>query len=53
MIDNQKAWLLRLPDDTVVGFPFLYLYKGGEAVEITGPSVFDFIDLYIKDTKEI
>lgn len=52
-VDNQKAWLLRLPDDTVVGFPFLYLYKGGEAVEITGPSVFDFIDLYIKDTKEI
>mgnify|MGYP000208445152 CR=1 FL=1 len=51
-VDGQKAWLLHLPDDVIIGFPFLYLYKDGEAVEITGPSAFDFIDLYAKDTDE-
>lgn len=51
--DGQKAWLLRLPDDVAIGFPFLYLYKDGEAVEVTGPTVFDFIDLYVKDTDEV
>lgn len=51
--DGQKAWLLRLPDDLDIGFPFLYLYKDGEAIEVTGPSVFDFIGLYVKDVDEI
>ena len=37
----------------VIGFPFLYLYKDGEAIEITGPSVFDFIGLYVKDVEEV
>lgn len=52
-VDGQKAWLPRLPDDLVIGFPFLYLYKDGEAIEITGPSVFDFIGLYVKDVEEV
>ena len=51
--DGQKAWLLRFPEDVAVGFPFLYLYKDGEAVEITGPSVFGFIDLYVEDVNKV
>lgn len=52
-VDGQKAWLLHLPDDVTIGFPHLYLYKDVEAIGITGPSVFDFIGLYVKDADEI
>lgn len=51
-VDGQKAWLLRLPDDLTIGFPHLYLYKDGEALHVTGSSVFEFLSLYIKDTDE-
>ena len=51
-VDGQKAWLLRLPDDLTIGFPHLYLYKDGEAMHVTGLSVFDFLGLYVKDTDE-
>ena len=44
--EGQEAWLFVFPDDATVGFPFLYLFKDGEAMEITGLHVFDFIDLY-------
>lgn len=50
--EGQEAWLFVFPDDATVGFPFLYLFKDGEAMEITGLHVFDFIDLYVKDVEE-
>ena len=53
--EGQEAYLFRFPDDATVGFPFLYLFKDGEAMEVTGPGVFDFIDLYtpgIEDADE-
>ena len=34
-------------------FPFLFLYDGSKATEVTGPSVFDFISLYVKDLDEL
>ena len=55
-LGNQEAYLFRFPDDATVGFPFLYLFKDGEAMEVTGPGVFDFIDLYtsgIEDADEV
>lgn len=54
--EGQEAYLFRFPDDATVGFPFLYLFKDGEAMEVTGPGVFDFIDLYtsgIEDADEV
>lgn len=54
--EGQEAYLFRFPDDAIVGFPFLYLFKDGEAMGITGPQVFNFIDLYtsgIEDTDEV
>lgn len=51
--NGQEAWLLHFPDDVCIGFPFLYLYKDGEATEVTGPDVFGFIDLYVKDTGKL
>lgn len=50
--EGQEAYLYKFPDDAVTGFPFLYLYKDGEVLEVTGPSVFGFIDLYVKDADE-
>lgn len=44
--EGQEAYLFRFPDDAVAGFPFLYLFKDGEVMEVTGPDVFGFIDLY-------
>lgn len=44
--EGQEAYLFRFPDDATAGFPFLYLFKDGEAMEVTGPDVFGFIDLY-------
>ena len=54
--EGQEAYLFRFPDDATVGFPFLYLFKDGEVMEVTGPGVFDFIDLYtpgIEDADEV
>lgn len=54
--EGEEAYLFRFPDDATVGFPFLYLFKDGEAMEVTGPGVFDFIDLYtpgIEDADEV
>ena len=54
--EGQEAYLFRFPDDATVGFPVLYLFKDGEAMEVTGPGVFDFIDLYtpgIEDADEV
>lgn len=48
-VEGQKAWLLNVPDDVTIGFPFLYLYKDGEALTVTGMEVFNFINLYVKD----
>lgn len=50
--EGQEAYLFKFPDDSVTGFPFLYLYKDGEVLEVTGPGVFGFIDLYVKDADE-
>lgn len=51
-VDGQKAWLFAFPDEATVGFPFLYLYADGEAVEVTGPDVFNFMELYgVKDVE--
>ena len=30
-----------------------FLYDGSQATEVTGPSVFDFISLYVKDLDEL
>lgn len=54
--EGQEAYLFRFPEDATVGFPYLYLFKDGEAMGITGPHVFDFIELYIsgiEDTEEV
>lgn len=54
--EGQEAYLFRFPEDATVGYPFLYLFKDGEAVGITGSHVFDFIDLYtsdVEDTEEV
>lgn len=53
--EGQEAFLFHFPDDATVGFPFLYLLKDGKAIEITGPRVFDFMDLFpgVEDTDEL
>lgn len=52
-VDGQKAWLFAFPDDATVGFPFLYLYADGEALEVTGPEVFKFMELYGVEDVEV
>ena len=51
--NGQKAWLFMFPDDVTVGFPFLYLLVKGKALEVTGPSVFDFLDLYAENLEAL
>lgn len=52
-VDGQKAWLFVYPEEVTNGYPFLYLFKDGKAVEITGSSVFDFAELYVENLDEI
>lgn len=52
-LEGQEAYLFCFPEETTIGFPVLYLFKDEQAIEITGPKVFDFIDLYIKDVEEV
>lgn len=51
--EGQEGYLFKFPENSCTGFPFLFLYDGNEVAEITGPSVFDFIDLYVKDVDEL
>lgn len=51
-VEGQEAYLFKFPKDSCTGFPFLFLYDGSQATEVTGPSVFDFISLYVKDLDE-
>lgn len=45
-IEGQEAYLFLFPEEITIGFPFLYLLKNGEVIEVSGPMVFDFIDYY-------
>lgn len=51
--EGQEGYLFKFPEDSCTGYPFLFLYDGSKATEITGPSVFDFIDLYVEDVDEL
>lgn len=51
--EGQKAYLYLFPEDATIGFPVLYLFKEGQAIEITGPDVFNFMDLYVEDVEKV
>ncbi len=48
--EGQEAYVFKFPEDSCTGYPFVYLYDGKDATEITGP----FVYLYDgKDATEI
>ena len=51
--EGQEAWLFVLPDDIDAGYPYLYLYKDNQAMEICGPEVFGFIGLYTDNIEDV
>lgn len=52
-VEGQKAWLFVFPADVTVGFPVVYLYKNGEAVEVSNSFVFGFLSMYVENLDEI
>ena len=43
---------IKLPEDSCTGYPFVYLYDGKDATEITGPLSLDVIDSCIENIEE-
>ncbi len=46
MYRGEAAYMFVFPDDSVTGFPFIYLYKDGKAVEISGFDSLDILDSF-------
>jgi hypothetical protein len=42
--DGREVYLLKQPIDAETGFPFVYLYDGLNAMEITGFEALDIIN---------
>ena len=42
--DSRDVYLLKQPIDAETGFPFVYLYDGQSAMEITGFEALDIIN---------
>ncbi len=42
--DGREVYLLKQPIDAETGFPFVYLYDGQSAMEITGFEALDIIN---------
>lgn len=42
--DGREVYLLKQPVDVTTGFPFVYLYDGQNAMEITGFEALDIIN---------
>lgn len=42
--DSRDVYLLKQPIDAETGFPFVYLYDGQSAMEITGFDALDIIN---------
>lgn len=47
--EGQEAYLFKLPEDSCTGFPFVYLFDGTHATEVTGFDAFDIIGLFIEN----
>ena len=52
-VDGQKAWLVAFPADATIGYPVVYLFKNGEALEVSDSLAFDFIGMYVENLDEI
>lgn len=52
-VDGQKAWLFVFPADATIGYPVVYLFKNGEALEVSDSLAFDFIGMYVENLDEI
>ncbi len=50
--EGQEAYVFKFPEDSCTGYPFVYLYDGKEATEITGPLSLDVIDSCIENIEE-
>lgn len=50
--EGQEAYVFKFPEDSCTGYPFVYLYDGKEATEITAPLSLDVIDSCIENIEE-
>lgn len=50
--EGQEAYVFKFPEDSCTGYPFVYLYDGKEATEITSPLSLDVIDSCIENIEE-
>ncbi len=50
---GAQAYYYHYPDDIDVGFPSVYLLKGGELTEISGHLALEILDSFIEDVDEI
>ena len=50
---GAQVYYYHYPDDIDVGFPSVYLLKGGELTEISGHLALEILDSFIEDVDEI
>ena len=46
--EGADFYMFVFPDDTDTGFPVVYQYENGHALEITGFPALDIINLFVK-----
>ena len=49
---NEDHYPVTFPEDSCTGYPFVYLYDGNTATEISGPLSLDIIGSFVEDVEE-
>lgn len=50
--EGQDAYVFKFPEESDTGYPFIYLYDGKKADEVTGPLALDIIDSLVENVEE-
>lgn len=50
--EGREAYMFKFPEDSCTGYPFVYLYDGKTATEVSGPLSLDIIGSLVEDVEE-
>ena len=50
--EGREAYMFKVPEDSCTGYPFVYLYDGKTATEVSGPLSLDIIGSLVEDVEE-
>ena len=51
--EGAEYYMFVFPEEAITGYPVVYQYANKQVLTITGPEVFNIIDLFIEDVDEV